>query len=104
MSDRGMKKWAPYKSLNEQAASLQKAREEKVIIEKPSISDDEAEQINSILVNYQGQELEVKYFRNGKIFEEAITIKRIDTYEKKLVLLNRKSIKLSEIFELKNKD
>lgn len=104
MSDRGMKKWAPYKSLNEQASSLQKAREAKVSIEKPSISDDEAEQINNILVNYQGQELLVKYFRDGKIYEDVIIIKRIDTYEKKLVLPNRKSIKLSEIFELKNKD
>ena len=104
MSDRGMKKWAPYKSLNEQADSLQKAREAKTVIEKPTISSEEAELINEILVNYHGQELIVKYYRNGKIFEDSILIKRIDTYEKKLVLQDRRSIKLSEIFVLKNKD
>lgn len=104
MSDRGMKKWAPYKSLNEQADSLQKARESKVVVEKPMISNEAAEEINEILVNYHGQELIVKYFRNGKIIEDIIIIKSIDIYEKKLVLLNRRIIKLSEIFELKNKD
>lgn len=104
MSDRGMKKWAPYKALAEQAPALQKARESKVKIEKPLISNEEAEEINEILQTYHGQPLLVKYYRNEKIHEEEIVIARIDIYEKKLVLTNRRSIKLSEIFYLKNID
>mgnify|MGYP003299479455 CR=1 FL=1 len=101
MSDRGMKKWAPYKALVEQSDSLQSAREKKTVQEKPIISDDEAEQINRILVNYNGEKLLARYFRNNKIFEEEIIIKRIDIYEKKLVLTDRRSIKLDELFYLR---
>lgn len=100
MSDRGMKKWAPYRSLVEQMPSLEKTKDKKNMIEKPLISNEEAECINEILVNYQGEELFVSYFRNGKIYEENIFIKKIDIYEKKLVLPNRRSIKLSEIIKL----
>ena len=46
----------------------------------------------------------VKYYRNKKIFDEEIVIKSIDPYEKKLVLTDRRSIKLNEIFFLKNLD
>lgn len=104
MSDRGMKKWAPYKSLEQQAESLQKARNSKIKVEKPTISNEVAEEINEILVNYHGQPLAVKYYRNEKIFAEEIVIKKIDIYEKKLMLTDRRSIKLNEIFELKNID
>ena len=100
MSDRGMKKWAPYKSLSEQEEYLQKTRYSKVKIEKPIISNEAAEEINNILVNYEGQPLLVKYFRNGKIYEEEIVIKSIEPIEKKLVLVSRRIIKLNEIFEL----
>lgn len=100
MSDRGMKKWAPYRSLVEQMPSLEKTKEKKTKIEKPLISNEEAECINEILVNYQGEELFIAYFRNGKLYEENIFIKKIDIYEKKLVLPNRRSIKLSEIVKL----
>lgn len=100
MSDRGMKKWAPYRSLVEQMPSLEKTKEKKTQIEKPLISNEEADCINEILVNYQGEELFITYFRNGKLYEENIFIKKIDIYEKKLVLPNRRSIKLSEIVKL----
>lgn len=104
MSDRGMKKWAPYKSLFEQASSLQQARENKNVVEKPTISNEEAEEINNILVNYQGQILIIKYYRNQKIIEDEIVIKRIDAMEKKLYLTDRRVIKFSELVGLKNKE
>lgn len=100
MSDRGMKKWAPYRSLIEQMPSLDKTKEKRSLKEKPLISNEEAEEINKILVNYSGEKLEISYFRNGKILVENITIKKIDIYEKKLVLPNRRSIKLNEIIKL----
>ena len=70
MSDRGMKKWAPYKSLNEQWSTLDQIKKEE-IKEKPKISNEKAEEINDILVNYEGQELTIRYFRKGQAFKCA---------------------------------
>ena len=100
MSDRGIKKWAPYKSLVEHTDTLDRARHNRDKVEKPIISSEEAEDINNILVNYHGEELTIEYYRNERIIKEDIIIKRIDTYEKKLVLLTGKTIKLSEIVSL----
>lgn len=97
MSDRGIKKWAPYKSLKEQWTTLDNVHEEEQKVEKPTISEEEAEQINETLVNYHGQELTIQYFRNGEILCDTTSIKRIDTVEKKLYLANKKVIKLEEI-------
>lgn len=102
MSGRGMKKWAPYKSLKEQWSTLDNVHEEEKKIAKPTISSEEAEEINEILVNYHGQEIEINYFRNGKVLVEDCTIKKIDAFEKKIYLTNRKVIPLKEIVGIKN--
>ena len=80
MSDRGIKKWAPYKTLSEQDFNMSKQKEKEEKQEKPKISADFAEEINEILVNYQGEELTIKYYRNGKILEVVDRIKKIDTF------------------------
>ena len=104
MSDRGMKKWAPYKSLIEQDVYLNKMKKEKEKISKPIISSEEAENINEILTNYHGEELEVSYFRNSEILTEKIIIKTIDVVNKKLILLNRRVIYFKEIVSLSRID
>ena len=68
MSDRGMKKYAPYSSLVEQATSLEKMRYQKNKIEKPKISSDLANKINFILKNCKGEILDIKFFYNGYIY------------------------------------
>ena len=100
MSERGMKKWAPYKSLNEQDKYLEKVSNNNKKISKPQISSDEAEEINEILVNYQGEELLITYFRNDQINKISATIKKIDPLNKKIVLLERKTINFNEIIKL----
>lgn len=100
MSERGMKKWAPYKSLNEQDKYLKKVSDNNRNINKPQISSDEAEEINEILVNYQGEELLITYFRNDQINKISATIKKIDPLNKKIVLLERKTINFNEIIKL----
>ena len=97
MSDRGIKKWAPYKTLETQDFTLKEHKEREEKIEKPTISAEFAEEINNILVNYSGELLRIKYFRNGKILEVVEKIKRIDPIEKKLVLFSKRSIMISEI-------
>ena len=100
MSERGMKKWAPYKSLNEQDKYLKKLHDDKVKIEKPQISSDEAEQINEILSNYQQEEVVITYWRNNSINTIITIIKKIDVLNKKIVLPDRKTIYFTEIIGL----
>lgn len=101
MSDRGMKKWAPYKSLNEQWAKMDELKEKETHQEKPKISNEEAEEINDILVNYHGQELEFTYYKKGKLLKEKGVIKKIDTLDRKIVLDNRIIIYLKDLIGLK---
>ena len=100
MSERGMKKWAPYKSLNEQERFLNKLHKEQNKVSKPKISSDEAESINEILVNYHGEELEITYWRNDKINTVSTILKKIDALNKKIVLPERRTISFTEIIKI----
>ena len=100
MSERGMKKWAPYKSLNEQQAYLDKLHQKQEKMEKPRISSDEAENINEILVNYHGEELNISYWRNDKINTVSTILVKIDPVNKKIVLPERKTIYFSELINI----
>ena len=100
MSERGMKKWAPYKSLNEQENYLNKLHKDNEKVEKPVISSDEAEEINEILVNYHGEELVITFYRNEKIQSITSIIKKIDVENKKIVLPDRKTILFTELIGL----
>ena len=101
MSDRGMKKWAPYKSLNEQWSTLDRLHQDEEKMEKPQISNEVAEEINEMLVNYHGQELEFYYYKNGYIKKEKSTIKKIDAFNRKLILDNNCIIYLKDLVGLK---
>ena len=100
MSERGMKKWAPYKSLNEQDNYLNKLHKNNEKVEKPKISSDMAEEINEILVNYQGEELVITFYRNNTIQNITAIIKKIDVDNKKIVLPDRKTIYFNELVGL----
>ena len=101
MSDRGMKKWATYKSLNEQWSTLDNLSEKDEYIEKPLISNEEAESINDKLVNYNGEEYTFYYYKRGKILKETSTIKKIDIYNRKIILTNGVNISLKDLVGIK---
>ena len=100
MSERGMKKWAPYKSLIEQEKYLKKAHQDNNVVKKPTLSSDEAEQIKEILVNYRGEELEITYWRNDKLNTVSTILVKIDPLNKKIVLPERRTIYFSELVSL----
>lgn len=104
MSGRGIKAWAPYKSLKEQWSTLDDVHEQEEKVEKPTISNEEAEEINELLMNYHGQEVIIEYYRSGKILKEECQIRKIDSFEKKLYLVNRKVINFKELVSLVNKN
>jgi len=100
MSERGMKKWAPYKSLNEQEDYLKKLHQKQEKVVRPSISNDEAENINEILTNYHGEELLIEYWRNEKINTVSSILSKIDPVNKKIVLPLRKTIYFNELIRI----
>lgn len=99
MSDRGMKKWAPFSSLIEQSTVLNEMFYQKNKKEKPTISQERASKINQILVNYSGQQLRIKYYYDGYLYEIVTTIKRIDTLNKKLIF-EEGNLKFSDIIDI----
>ena len=101
MSDRGMKKWAPYKSLNEQWEVLDNLSASEELVERPTISNEVAEEINDKLVNYNGEELEFYYYKKGRILKEKSTIKKIDAFERNIYLNNGIKILLKDLVGLK---
>ena len=101
MSDRGIKKWAPYKTLQEQWSTLDDIHESEQLVEKPKLSTEQAEEINDKLVNYDGEELEFYYYKKGRILKEKSTIKKIDAFERKIYLTNGVIISLKDLVGLR---
>lgn len=99
MSDRGMKKWAPYASLIEQSTILNEMFYNKNKKEKPSISNERATKINKILTNYYGKTLKIKYYYDGYVYEISTSIKRVDSINHKLILEDGE-IPFSEVIDL----
>jgi hypothetical protein len=103
MSDRGMKKWAPFASLIEQSICLEEMKFAKNKIEKPKISNEIAEKINAILTHYQGQEVTITYYYDGYIYKVKDIIKSINQYNRKIILSSG-SIPLSEVLDIEDEN
>ena len=91
MSDRGMKKWAPFSILIEQATCLEQMKYQRNKISKPVLTEDQIEKINYVLQSYKkGQIVKIKFFHDGYLYEINTTIKRIDLENQILILENGK--------------
>ena len=100
MSDRGMKKWAPYSSLIEQATCLQEMKYQRNKIAKPILTEDQIEKINYVLQSYKkGETIKIKFYSDGYLYEIETTIKRIDLANRVLVLENGK-LKFENIIDI----
>ena len=96
-----MKKWNAYKSLPEHDPAIRGTMGERYKVPRPVISSEEAEIINEILVNYHGELLDFEYYRNNELYNVTDTIKKIDTYSRKLLLTGGLKISLNELTGLK---
>lgn len=90
MSERGMMKWAPYKSLDKQGVFLEAMEEKRARIAKPLLSSEEAEEINAILCTYHHQEVSLRYYNEGYIDEITGKISEINTIYKYLKIDDRR--------------
>ena len=68
MRERGMLKWAPYKSLEQQADYLARMEYERNKIPCPRMSEDKTKEINEILSHYKGETIVAKYWHDGYIY------------------------------------
>lgn len=102
MSDRGMKKWNAYKSLPEHTPAVRGAINNHYKVPRPTISNEEAELINEILVEYHGEEVVITYYRNNELFEIETVIVKIDKEMRRLILPEKDKILFSEIVGLKH--
>ena len=99
--DRGMVKWAPYKSLPEQEDYLEKMEEEKNKVDKPLLSDDELIELDTKLSTYnRGYPISIEYYDYGFIKTVDDYLDYIDTINKRIVLKNRMSIPVSNVLSL----
>lgn len=102
MSDRGMKKWAPFSSLIEQATCLEEMKYQRNKIDKPILTDDQMEKINYVLQTYQkGQTVKIKFYNDGYLYFLETQIKRIDLENRQLLLTNGK-LKFENILDIDN--
>ena len=87
MSNRGMKKWAPFSSLIEQATCLEQMKYQRNKIKRPLLTEDRKEKINYVLQSYEkGQIVKIEFFNDGYLYFINTTIKRIDLENRKLIL------------------
>jgi|SRR5574344_1421112 hypothetical protein len=101
MSDRGMKKWAPYKSLDQQADFLGKMAYERGKKPRPLHSSEEAEEINDYLIHYDGKATCLHYFSDGYTLEIVGLISEINTIYKYLKI-NDEKIPFRDIVSLES--
>lgn len=102
MSDRGMKKWAPFSSLIEQATCLEEMKYQRNKIPKPVLTDDQKDKIEYVLQTYQkGQTVKIKFYNDGYLYVIETQIKRIDIENRCLVLANGK-LKFENIIDIDN--
>lgn len=79
---RKMVKWAPFASLKEQAIVLNKVRNDLDKVEKPTLSEDQISEINNFLVNYNSEQVLIKHYNNGFIYQTTTYIRKIDINNK----------------------
>jgi len=77
MKGRGMKKWLPFSSLEEQKPTLQQMKYQKGKCPKPQISGDQAENIDTILRDYQNKLLLITHYDDGYVLTLEETIKKV---------------------------
>ncbi len=88
MSDRGMKKWAPYASLIEQKGTLGAMMHNRRKVARPHISSDQAAFIERCLVDYHGETLTITYFDDGFIRSCRDIILTIDQLNRCIICAN----------------
>jgi hypothetical protein len=87
MSDRGMKKWAPYASLIEQKGTISRMKKHREHAKKPQLSQDMANEINACLLQAKDQNVVIDYFFEGSKQRLSGLVTKIN-YDQKCLIIN----------------
>lgn len=98
MKDRGMMKWAPYKSLIEQEVELKRWRKNREKVSRPMLMEDKMQEINEFLTNYHNQLCLISYFADGYIYQVKGIISDIDL-NTKILKIEGEKIKIYDIVD-----
>lgn len=99
MSDRGMKKWRPFSSSEEQKPSLQQMKYQKGRCAKPKISSDQAEKIDDLLHDFKGKVFRITYYEDGYVMTLEETIKKVSCQER-VIEVESRTIAFSNLINL----
>jgi hypothetical protein len=99
MSDRGMKKWAPYASLIEQKGTISNMKTHREKVKKPQLSQDMANEINACLLRAKDQEVIIIYFFEGSKHKLSGVVTKIN-YDQKWLRINECKLSFANILSI----
>lgn len=99
MSDRGMKKWAPYASLIEQGRYVRQVKLRQRMVKRPHLASDQAQHIERVLTSPIQNPYQVTYFEKGEIHQAWLSIITIDILHQR-VIFDQKTIAYLDLLDL----
>ena len=100
MSDRGMKKWAPYASLIEQKGTISTMKNHRKTFKKPQISQEMANEINACLLTAKDQQVNIDYFFQGNKIHLSGIVTKIN-YDEKWLVINNQTVAFNSILSIR---
>jgi hypothetical protein len=100
MSDRGMKKWAPYASLIEQKGTISKMKNHREKVKKPQLSQEMANEINECLLRAKDQNVVIDYFFEGSKHRLAGLVTKMN-YEQKWLMIEEFKLAFALILSIR---
>ena len=97
-TQRGMKKWAPFKALENQDQFIKKIIDKNNSTEFPSLSEEQINEINYGINNYLNKQIKVIYFTNKTQSYKGF-YQKLNQYDNYL-LIDKKRIPISSIIEI----
>lgn len=98
MSDRGMKKWAPYASLIEQKGTLSSMKKSRESVKKPTLSQEQAEAMNRTLLHAHRRLISLTYIDQGERIILKGVVDKIH-YEERWLLVDEQKIPFSKLVD-----
>lgn len=102
MHDRSNIKWAPFNSVINGNEVIKEIQEEKSRKEKPTLSEDQIEEIETtILEVFNNQSVvDVIFYKNNHFYKITGIITNVDTVQKKITINNKNSYYFSNIIKI----
>lgn len=104
---RGMVKWTPFAAMPEQFAGIREIIQDKTKVERPTLTQDEQELIENILLCslLSEEEILITYYEDGFLLTSYMTVIDIDPLNKSIIctdaFYNNMTLKFIDIIDTK---